>query len=161
IVRAVHSLVKHDYKIQFLIVGPDRSGDVVQAEIETYIADHNLGDNCTRIEHTSQPELYFKIADVFILNSSFEGLSNSLLEAMATGLPCVASPASGTVDLVENNVNGFLTDGSSKQIEEKITALYNNKSLYSSMSKEARKKIVQRYSVDFVLREHLELFKQN
>ena len=49
-----------------------------------------------------------KSADVFVLPSYREGLSRSLMEAMASGLPCVVSKIRGNVDLVEDNINGFL-----------------------------------------------------
>src|SRR5690606_34200058 len=126
--------------------------------IGKYITQHNLQNSCIRIDHTAQPEVYFNISDIFVLNSEFEGLSNSLLEAMACGLPCIASPASGTVDLIEDNINGFLIDGSSTQIAKKIEVLYQDKMLYALMSKQAREKIMNGYSVDYVLTAHLRLF---
>lgn len=156
---AIHELLEKGYKIQFLIVGPDRSEGIVETEISEYISKYGLEDVCIRVKHTSTPELYFKTSDVFVLNSEFEGLSNSLLEAMACGLPCIASPASGTVDLIEDGVTGFLTDGSSLQIADKIALLYNNQSLYSKISGDVRKKIVQQFSVDFILNQHVRLFR--
>lgn len=158
-VKAIHSLLNKNYDIQLLIVGPDRSGGVADGEILEYINKYSLSDNCIRIEHTSNPDIYFKVSDVFVLNSEFEGLSNSLLESMASGLPCVASPASGTVDLIEDGITGFLTDGSAGQIEEKIAILYNDDSLRMQISSTARKKILERFSVDYIWQEHLKLFK--
>lgn len=160
LVKAIHKLAEDNYEIQLLIVGPDRSDGVVEEEIKEYIAKYNLQSSCIRIDHTAKPEFYFKISDVFALNSSFEGLSNSLLEAMASGLPCIASPASGTVDLIENGLTGFLTDGSPAQIAEKVSVLYKDNTLYVAMSKQAREKIIQGYSVDHVLGAHLKLFKE-
>ncbi|MGO1759651.1 MAG: glycosyltransferase family 4 protein [Mammaliicoccus vitulinus] len=158
-VKAVSELVKKGYDLQFLIVGPDRSGGIIEEELENYINEHHLQDICLRVEHSTQPEIYFQMADVFILNSKFEGLSNSLLEAMATGLPCIAYPASGSFDLIEDKVNGFFTDGSSVQIAEKLIHLYENKNLYLNMATKAREKIEKQYSVAYVLQQHFELFR--
>ncbi len=54
------------------------------------------------------PASYLRAADVFVLPSVAEGMSNSLLEAMATGLPCVASSIGGNVDLIDENQTGLL-----------------------------------------------------
>lgn len=158
-VKATHDLVQKGYDVQFLIVGPDRSGGLVESEISRYISENSLQSVCIRIKHTSEPEVYFQASDVFVLNSEFEGLSNSLLEAMSCGLPCVASPASGTVDLIEDGITGYLTNGSSAEIAAKVGLLYGNQSLYREMSKNVRHNIVQQFSVNFVWNQHLKLFK--
>ncbi|MDD4004132.1 MAG: glycosyltransferase family 4 protein [Elusimicrobiaceae bacterium] len=51
---------------------------------------------------------YYRAADVFVLTSMSEGLSNSMLEAMACGLPVVASALAGAMDAVRDGHNGFL-----------------------------------------------------
>lgn len=47
-------------------------------------------------------------ADMFLFTTRQEGLPRSMMEAMASGLPCVASAIRGNVDLIENGVNGFV-----------------------------------------------------
>jgi glycosyltransferase involved in cell wall biosynthesis len=50
---------------------------------------------------------YLKSADVFILNSLYEGLPHIILEAFAAGIPVVATSAGGTKEVVEDGVNGL------------------------------------------------------
>lgn len=159
-VKATYKLIKDGFEIQFLIVGPDRSQGVIENEINHYIKEHQLQDVCIRIDHTDKPEQYFKASDLFILNSKSEGLSNSLLEAMASGLPCIAYPASGTIDLIDDGVNGYLTDGQNDQIYEKIKNLCKNQSLYTLFAHNARETIEKNFSVDYVMNEHVLLFKK-
>lgn len=159
-VKAIHELRNQGVDIQFLIVGPDRSGGIIEKEIDDYISMYQLHDVCIRVNHTDKPELYFRVSDLFILNSKSEGLSNSLLEAMSSGLPCVAYPASGTVDLIEDGVNGYLTDGQSEQITERIRTLYNNKEMCNLFSRKARSTIEKGFSVDYVINEHVKSFKK-
>jgi glycosyltransferase involved in cell wall biosynthesis len=51
---------------------------------------------------------YYRAADVFVLPSLGEGMPNAVLEAMSCGLPCVAASVSGTRELIEEGVTGFL-----------------------------------------------------
>lgn len=62
-------------------------------------------------------------ADIFFFTTRQEGLPRSMMEAMASGLPCVASAIRGNVDLIENGVNGFVcptddVDGYAAAIEK-------------------------------------------
>lgn len=160
-VKATHKLIKEGYDVQFLIVGPDRSNGVIEKDINSYIDKHQLHKYCIRINHTDKPEQFFRVSNLFILNSKSEGLSNSLLEAMSSGLPCIAYPASGTKDLINDGANGYLTNGECDQIVDKIKKLYDNKDMYISFTNESRKTIEKGFSVDFVINEHINLFKKH
>lgn len=68
--------------------------------------------------------LYLRAADVFVLNTRYEGLSHTILEAMDVGLPVVATAVGGNMELIEDGYNGFLVpvdDG--KQILSAIRKL--------------------------------------
>jgi len=51
---------------------------------------------------------YLRAADVFVLNTRYEGLSHVMLEAMAAGAPVVASAVGGNPEVVQDGVNGLL-----------------------------------------------------
>jgi glycosyltransferase involved in cell wall biosynthesis len=57
------------------------------------------------------PAPLYRAADVFVLPSVSEGLSNALLEALASGLPALGSRVGGTAEAVEDGVSGLLFDG--------------------------------------------------
>ncbi len=59
-------------------------------------------------------ELY-QAADVFVMMSFREGLSRSIMEAMASGLPCIVSKIRGNVDLIEDGIGGYLCDAKDVQ----------------------------------------------
>jgi len=77
----------------------------------------------TFLGHLEQKVLwnYIKACDVFILNSSYEGLSHILLEVMKIGTPIVASRAGGNAEVIEDGVNGILVDGDDiEELKESI-----------------------------------------
>lgn len=76
--------------------------------------------------------MYYKAADVFVLNSGYEGLSHVILEAMQQGVPVIASSEGGNPELVENEVNGLLIEYKNKQqIKKAILRLWRDKDLRS------------------------------
>ncbi len=66
---------------------------------------HWLGN----VPHARIP-LYIRAADVFVLNSLYEGLSHTLLEVLNLGTPMIASGVCGNPEVVEHEVNGLLVD---------------------------------------------------
>ena len=61
------------------------------------------------VSHDQIP-LLIRAADVFVLNSEYEGLSHTLLEVQAIGTPMIASGVCGNPEVVEDGVNGLLVD---------------------------------------------------
>jgi glycosyltransferase involved in cell wall biosynthesis len=65
-------------------------------------------DNILFAGFVDRPEMYYKLADVYLNTSRWEGMPIAVLEAMAHRLPIVASQVDGNKDIVEDMVNGFL-----------------------------------------------------
>ncbi|HWE36007.1 MAG TPA: glycosyltransferase family 4 protein [Isosphaeraceae bacterium] len=82
--------------------GPDR------ARLEARARDLGVAGLVHFAGHVADPADYLRAADAFALPSVAEGMSNSLLEAMATGLPCLASAIGGNTDLLADGPAGLL-----------------------------------------------------
>jgi glycosyltransferase involved in cell wall biosynthesis len=85
--------------------------------------------------------LYSK-ADIFVLPSFTESCPITILEAMSTGLPVVASDVGGVSEILSNNKDGILVEpGSKEQLAETINSLIKNKNLRNKIAKNAREKV--------------------
>jgi L-malate glycosyltransferase len=79
-------------------------------------------------------------SDVFVLPSLNEGMSNNMLEAMASGMPVIMTPTGGADELIKEGVNGYIVKfKDSNDIAEKLQILINNSELTRQMGFESRK----------------------
>lgn len=86
-------------------------------------------------------EEYLQNADIYVSSSKTEGLPLSILEAMACGLPIVATDVGGTRDIVCEGKNGFLIPiGDEKYLEKKLTDLATDKNKRKCFSQNSRNK---------------------
>ncbi|MDP2433499.1 MAG: TIGR03088 family PEP-CTERM/XrtA system glycosyltransferase [Pseudomonadota bacterium] len=87
--------------------------------------------------------------DIFVLPSLNEGISNTILEAMASGVPVIATAAGGNTELVEDNVNGRLfSPGDSEALSRLLLDYVLDPSLRKAHGQAARAIAVERFSLD-------------
>ena len=73
---------------------------------------------------------FIKLAEFFVLSSNFEGMPNTLLEAMCLGLPCISTKVSGAVDFIKDGDNGLLVEiGSKSQMTHAMCLLADDEVL--------------------------------
>jgi len=88
-----------------------------------------------------------KACRLFFLPSRSEGMSNALLEAMACGLPCVASDVGGNKDLIENGRNGYLVpSGDETAAAERILGLLGDDGLAARIGQAGRRMVEDRFT---------------
>ena len=103
----------------------------------------------------------YKDCDLFIFPSYREGLSVSLMEAMANGLPVIASEIRGNSDLIFHNKGGYLFKPSdSKQLSHYIKNLVNNREKRYSFGK-FNSRVVEDYSIKNVIKEIEKVYKND
>jgi glycosyltransferase involved in cell wall biosynthesis len=102
---------------------------------------------------------YLHAADVFVLPTRMEGLPNALIEAMASGLPCIASDVGGNTDLIADKENGLLfADGNVGQLTNALLQLLRDHTQRRVLGYRARKSIQAGYSMDRVVKKYMELY---
>jgi glycosyltransferase involved in cell wall biosynthesis len=98
-------------------------------------------------------------ADIFVLPSRAEGMSNALLEAMAHGLPCVATRISGNTDLIQHGENGLLVQPESETaLAEAMLNLADDEMLRRRVGRAARETVETGYSMDSIAQRYVELY---
>lgn len=107
------------------------------------------------IEQASQ---YFKIADLCLLVSDYEGLPMSIIEAMAYGKPIVASNVGGISEIVKNDVNGFSLANEPAEMSEKIDMILKSEELCESFGSASRQIFEDRLQVNSMATNYLELY---
>ncbi len=89
-----------------------------------------------------------QMLDVFVLPSRNEGISNTILEALASGLPVIATAVGGNVELVEDGVNGKLVQpGDADGMVQALLAYLDAPARITEQGKNARRQAEQRYSI--------------
>lgn len=96
------------------------------------------------------PERLYRAADVYASASLSEGMSNALLEAMASGLPAAASPASGMAELLDGGCGLRARDGSAAALADALGRLLADGELRARAGEAARRRIADGYSLDAV-----------
>jgi glycosyltransferase involved in cell wall biosynthesis len=107
------------------------------------------------------PADYLRAADIFVLPSVAEGMSNSLLEAMATGLPCVVSGIGGNADLIVDGQNGRLVAAPNPPSwSSTLIELLGNRVEASRLGASARKRIEREFDLRVVVDHYVELYRR-
>ena len=92
---------------------------------------------------------------IYVQSSLFEGVSNTLLEAMSTGLPVIATDVGGNSELIQEGETGLLVSPQNvDQLAEKILYLLRNPSFQKELAKAARERVLSRFSLKDMVRQY-------
>ena len=98
-------------------------------------------------------------SDIFILPSNYEGMPITLIEAMATGLPIVATAVGGIPDMIENRKSGILVAVSRNEISNGILTLIKDGTLRETISHGAMHKATK-FSLERMTRAYINLYQR-
>ncbi|MBI4376075.1 MAG: glycosyltransferase family 4 protein [Elusimicrobia bacterium] len=104
----------------------------------------------------------YAAADVFVLPSRAEGLSNSLLEALASGLPVIASRVGGNAEYLEEGRTGLLFDpGNPVELELKIKAVLERADLRRELGRRGRELAETRFSLKALAERYKSFYRES
>jgi len=145
IIEVLPYLIRKYTNLVFLIVGDGPERDNLKKKVGTL----GLRRHVVFLGALPREEVFhiLKSADVFILNSRYEGLPHVVIEAMASKVPVVASNIKPNRELIENNVNGLLIDiGSKEQLVNAIMSLLENQNMRRRISDEAYRTVENHFT---------------
>jgi glycosyltransferase involved in cell wall biosynthesis len=135
-------------------------GDL-RPQLEKAISDYNINERVILVGYQKNVFKYILAADFFVLSTQSEGLSNALLEAMSAGLIPISTAVSGSVDLIEPNVNGYLTKlGSAASLTQAIekAAILTDEQLHQ-FSSISFNRILTGYEMNYIASRYVQLYK--
>jgi len=151
----IKDIVNDDFKV--LIVGP-----VIQKEMPDYqnkIRDADIDNYVINLGVQKNVRNFYYASDVFLLPSHFEGLPLVLLEAMACGLPVIASRVGEIPNIIENYMNGLLVEPRNvDDLVEKMMLCIDNKNELALMGKNAAKTIREEYSLGKMIEKYTRVY---
>jgi glycosyltransferase involved in cell wall biosynthesis len=104
---------------------------------------------------------HYRRADVFVTATTWEGMPNTVLEAMACGLPIVGTQASGLRDLVRDDINGYLVPiKDADALAEALARLVDNGYERRRMGRESRKLAEREFAWEFIAEQYTKVYEQ-
>jgi len=128
-----------------VLIGSGENPD--KEKIKKLIEKYQL-KNVYLIEWLDNAARYLKAFDIFVLPSLKEGLPYTILEALAAGIPVIATDVGGIPEIINNNIDGFLIKPkNSRQLAEKVLYLINNPEIARKAAEKGREKITQKFNL--------------
>lgn len=144
LIEAVSLLDQTNLPTKLLLIGDGQQ----RLELERFVEKKNLTKLVIFAGFQKHIEDWLPALDIFALPSLTEGTPMALLEAMAQGLPVVASSVGGIPSIIRSGHNGILTQPANpREMADAICTLYQNDQLRSSIGSEAKKTIHETFNV--------------
>ena len=141
--------------IQFLIVGDGPRA----AELQALAATLGVQRQVTFLGHREDVPALLARADAFVLPSRSEAFPNGAIEAMAAGLPVIASRVGGLLDLIEDGRNGLLVSPDDPEaLAAAVESLIVSPARAEALGASAREEVARRYSFDRMMRAFEDLY---
>jgi sugar transferase (PEP-CTERM/EpsH1 system associated) len=156
-VVSAYLMLREDFPTVSLIVigdGPlyDQATDMLKS--------HGVESNKSLIGFRDDVTQYLKSMNVFVLGSKREGISNTILEAMATGLPVVATNTGGNKELVTDDATGFLVPTEDPgAIASAIARYLEDPKLAERHGREARRRAEEQFSVETMVGQYISVYR--
>ncbi len=154
---------------KFLIIGPDGTGPgethvlpEFVASLRTRIQKAGLDKDVLLLGQRPNPEDYLRAASAFLSASRSEGFGTVLIEAMATGLPCVAFKIPGvTSDIIDDGVNGRLVgEEKAEAFSAGLLRYLEDPALARRAGEAAREKVLRLYDLRSLAERYDALYQQ-
>ena len=147
---------KPNLKLELWIIGDGP----LRIELENLSKRLKINKSVTFYGNISDISKKLALTDIFVLPSLSEGMSNSLLEAMAYGLPCIATRIDGNKELIKDGINGILVPAKNAgALSDTILKLVDDKKLRKIMGKNAFENVKKKYCIKNVAKQYIKEYE--
>lgn len=138
------NLAQREPRLRFLLVGDGP----LRGELEALALRLGLADRCLFVGLHSEIRPYLSVMDVFLMTSEFEGLPVAMLEAMACGLPVVATSAGGIPEVIQDPSQGIVRGCDDfSGLESAVFDLISDQEYRERMGQAARQRVVSGFGM--------------
>jgi glycosyltransferase involved in cell wall biosynthesis len=149
--------IANSYNSRLFLVGYDHG---IQHSLEVLAVNLGISDRVTFLGGRSDIPEILSAMDGYVAASHNEGFSNAILEAMASGLPIVATNVGGNAEALENGRIGFVVEPNDpKALSSAMEKIMCNQDLSKKFSNGVKQSIREKYSVDAMVSSYLELYR--
>jgi glycosyltransferase involved in cell wall biosynthesis len=153
---AAAAIVHHTIPVQLVLVGEGKDRD----RLNRLATQRGIADRVHLTGRRSDTASLLRMADLFVFPSLTEGMPNALLEAMAAGLPIVATDVPGNRDLIEGGETGLLVPARQpRPLADAIAMLLKNKRMAQQLGRGASRAVDERFHVTSTYRRYLDLYR--
>jgi len=155
--KAVETVRKRHGNIKVVIAG---NGPEARA-VERFVREGNNAQWATWLGFTDEVPALLNASDIFVLPSRWEGFGLSAAEAMATGLPVIATKVPGLTELIIDGKTGLLIE--SEDVEALVLAiekLIDDEAMRVSLGSAARQRVQEKFSIDMSIVAHEQLYDE-
>lgn len=133
----------------------------LQQPIADMLAQGGVAEHCWLAGNRDDVAALMHCFDVFVLPSLAEGISNTILEAMACGVPVLASRVGGNPELVQHNLTGWLFDNNNlTELTALMAAIAADPAQLAGKSAAARESALQQFSIKQMVSRYKALYHQ-
>ena len=132
----------------------------MEKKLKSQVKSLNLESKVVFIEMVQPQDLpvYLKISDVFIRPSRSEGLGSSFLEAMAVGIPVIATKVGGIPDFLKDRETGLFCTLEPGDIASKINIIFENEMLRRNIIENSRALVADKYNWDKISKQYENIY---
>ncbi|MDH5570147.1 MAG: glycosyltransferase [Gammaproteobacteria bacterium] len=155
LLKAFKIIIQSGLSSKLLVIGDGPE----KIKSEKFVMDNDLIDNVIFLGQRDDVPDLLSISDIFVLPSRSEGLSCSIIEAMAAKLPIVATDVGGNSELVQDGYNGYLVPVDDPIVlAEKIELLIENSEIRNRFSKNSNMLAQNKFSLRIMLDKYSRLY---
>ena len=141
----------------FLVIGEGKERENLELRIKNY----ELSDHFFLIGAVPEAWKYLKAFDIFVLPSLKEGFPYAILEAMAAGLPIVASKVGGIPEMIAGGENGLLIKpGDAKELAAAILRLSQDEEMAKKLGEEAERTVKEKFGLHKMIKKTMEVYEK-